>query len=134
VSPYEIDSLLTDFAAAWDTRDLDGTIEFFAEEAEYFASVGSEPRERAQGRSAIKSLVKKMFSVDEDARTEVLQRLISDDTVAWTWLYTLPDGSQVRGCDFLKFKDGKIILKDAYRKTRPIRPQSITSQSYGELS
>ncbi|HEX2403970.1 MAG TPA: nuclear transport factor 2 family protein [Acidimicrobiia bacterium] len=40
---------------------------------------------------------------------------------AWTLTATLPDGRrlEVNGCDFLTVRDGKILVKNSYRKQRP---------------
>ena len=39
----------------------------------------------------------------------------------WTFTGTRPDGTRVEahGCDLFTFRDGKIALKNSYRKNRP---------------
>ena len=39
----------------------------------------------------------------------------------WTFTGTRPDGTrvEVHGCDLFTFRDGKIALKNSYRKNRP---------------
>jgi ketosteroid isomerase-like protein len=39
----------------------------------------------------------------------------------WTFTGTRTDGSrvEVHGCDLFTFRDGKIAVKDSYRKNRP---------------
>ena len=41
----------------------------------------------------------------------------------WTFTGTDTDGSsvEVNGCDVITFRDGKIALKDSYRKNRTTR-------------
>lgn len=114
----DIETLLSEFASAWDDRDLDRAVACFAEDAVYSASIGPEPGERAEGLVEIYKLIAKMFTFDKGATTQIGNQIFSNNEVAWTWIYTLPDGTKSLGCDFLKVKNGKIILKDAYRKTK----------------
>jgi len=111
-------TLLKDFARAWGARDLDGIVALFAEDGIYAASVGPEPGTRAQGRPAIRALIAEMFKVDDGAVAETSEPVLFDGGAFWTWRYTLPDGSVELGCDVPRCVDGKIALKDAYRKTR----------------
>jgi ketosteroid isomerase-like protein len=39
----------------------------------------------------------------------------------WTFTGTRADGTrvEVHGCDLFTFRDGKILLKNSYRKSRP---------------
>jgi ketosteroid isomerase-like protein len=39
----------------------------------------------------------------------------------WTFTGTYADGRrvEVRGCDLFRFRDGRIALKNSYRKNRP---------------
>lgn len=114
----EIDGLFDRFLAAWDNRDLDAVVECFSADAVYHASVGPEPGESAKGRLAIRNLVEKMFETDKGARSEITGKIIKENSIAWTWVYTLPDGSREYGCDFFTVSAEGITLKDAYRKTR----------------
>jgi len=112
----EIKSLLETFAAAWDARDITKVMACFDGEATYFASVGLLPGEKAVGHTAISKLVNHMFDTDKGSISQLSNVLISNNQAAWKWRYDFSDGSYVVGCDFFKFKDGRIALKDAYRK------------------
>lgn len=63
-----------------------------------------------------------MFEHDAGARIEQGEPLVQDEWAVSTWAYHFDgaDGSQwcERGIDLWRFRDGKICLKDAYRKTR----------------
>ncbi|MCC0043750.1 MAG: nuclear transport factor 2 family protein [Brucellaceae bacterium] len=114
----DIKKLLGDFADAWGRRDVGAVVELFADDAVYFASVGPEPGRRATGKTAIRELIEAMFAVDRGATSETTEPVIFDGGAFWSWRYTLPDGSIELGCDLLRVADGKIVLKDAYRKVR----------------
>ncbi len=43
----------------------------------------------------------------------------------WTFVATRADGGgriEAAGCDLFTFRDGRIAVKDAYRKDRPVQP------------
>jgi taurine dehydrogenase small subunit len=44
----------------------------------------------------------------------------------WTFTGTRADGSrvEVHGCDLFSFRDGRIALKNSYRKNRPPLPKA----------
>jgi ketosteroid isomerase-like protein len=44
----------------------------------------------------------------------------------WTFAGTRLDGSrfEVNGCDVFTFRDGKIAIKNSYRKNRPTPPKA----------
>ena len=113
----EIIDLLNRFAAAWDARNVKQVIGCFAVDGAYFASIGERPGERAVGTLAIAKLVQRMFDADKGSTSQLSDTIIATDAAAWKWRYDFPDGSHVIGCDFFKFKDGLITLKDAYRKS-----------------
>ncbi|GAB5506857.1 MAG: hypothetical protein Rhirs2KO_20200 [Rhizobiaceae bacterium] len=114
----DIETLLGDFAGAWGRRDVSAVVELFAEDAIYFASVGPEPGRKATGKAEIRDLIEAMFAVDQGATSETSEPIIFDGGAFWSWRYTLPDGSIELGCDLLRVANGKITLKDAYRKVR----------------
>ena len=89
---------------------------FFSPDGVYAASVGPEPGERAVGHDAICALVARMFAVDDGARMTLLDRVETETGAFWSWKYDLPDGTVELGCDHIMVSNGKITLKDAYRK------------------
>jgi hypothetical protein len=63
-----------------------------------------------------------MFDHDAGAVIEQGEPIFLGDWAVSTWAYHFagPDGSRPseHGIDLWRFRDGKICLKDAYRKTR----------------
>lgn len=110
--------LLQAFSQAWADRDIDRLIDLFSPDAAYQASVGPEPGFTAKGHEEIRALIQTMFDLDHGARSETSEPIVFEGGAFWTWRYVLDDGSVEIGCDLLRFRDGKIVLKDAYRKVR----------------
>lgn len=110
--------VLARFAEAWSTKRLDDVVALFDENGTYFASMGPGPGQKAIGHSEIRALVTTMFAVDQGAVAKTSDPIIFADGAFWTWEYKMPNGDIELGCDFLRVKDGKITLKDAYRKVK----------------
>ncbi len=117
MSERQINDLLDRFLIAWRERDLNDVMSMFAEDCIYRASVGPEPGETCRGQKEVRSLVKKMFKLDAESEATVASQIIgAQSCAAWKWTYRFKDGTVEYGCDFFEFRDGKISLKDAYRK------------------
>ncbi|MEU8247258.1 nuclear transport factor 2 family protein [Nonomuraea sp. NPDC048916] len=118
LSPREC---LARFADAWAGRDADGLLELMTDDAVYAASVGPEPGRTFRGRTELAAGFRTMFEHDAGARIEQGEPLILGEWAVSTWAYHFvrADGSRwsERGIDLWRFRDGKICLKDAYRKT-----------------
>jgi hypothetical protein len=112
------DDLLETFAKAWDSRDVETVVGCFSNDGIYYASVGPDPGEKAVGHDAIRQLAKRMFKHDTGAKIQIVDRRVGSIGGYWTWIYTLPNGTIERGCDIISIANGRITLKDAYRKTR----------------
>ena len=81
---------------------------------------------RAQLRArqeAVRDAFAAVFQQFPDARWNDPRHFVHDDrgVSEWTFTGTLPDGRrvEVRGCDLLTFRDGKIAVKNSFRKNRP---------------
>ncbi len=117
--PRELQRLLVSFAEAWRARDLDGVLACFHSNAIYFASVGPLPGEKAHGPTEIRDLIERMFAHDKGTDPSVGDPIFTGDSGIQTWVYRDAEGRETLGCDIFRFRDGLILLKDAYRKTYP---------------
>jgi ketosteroid isomerase-like protein len=108
------------FLAAWATRDPDAVLDSVHQDFVYSASVGPEPGSTWRTREAIREGLKAMFAYDEGCETEISDIQIHEEVGFQTWVYRFKheDGSHHTsyGCDLLRFKDGKLIEKNAFRK------------------
>ena len=116
--------LLHDFAAAWNRHDLDALMGFMTEDAEFNAVAGPDVLGRTfKGTEALREGFQLAWKTFPDAawldgdHFVVGDRGVSESTFQGT----KADGSRIeaRMVDVFTFKDGKIAVKNAYRKDRP---------------
>jgi len=81
---------------------------------------------RYAGRDAVRAGFAEVWATFPDAHLGNARHFVCGDrgVSEWTFTGTRADGPrvEVHGCDVFTFRDGKIALKDSYRKNRP--PQS----------
>lgn len=116
--------LLEQFAEAWNRHDLDALMSMMTDDGVFEASAGNAvDGERYEGQEAVRAAFAAVFQQFPDARWNDPQHFVQGDrgVSEWTFTGTRPDGGrvEVRGCDLLTFRDGKIALKNSYRKNRP---------------
>ncbi len=89
------------------------------------ASAGSEVcGTRYAGREAVRAAFAEVFATFPDARWNGARHFIQGDRGVSEWTFTgtrAADGArvEVHGCDVFTFRDGKIAIKNSYRKNRP---------------
>jgi steroid delta-isomerase-like uncharacterized protein len=116
--------VLDAFAKAWNRHDVDALMTFMTEDCVFEASAGPAVcGTRYVGREAVGAGFAEVWAIFPDAQWGNARHFISDDrgVSEWTFTGTRADGSrvEVHGCDVFTFRDGKIALKDSYRKNRP---------------
>lgn len=84
--------------------------------------------ERHQGQPAVRAAFAAVFAQFPDAQWRQASHFAAADRAVseWTFTGTRSDGSrvEVRGCDVFTLRDGKIAVKDSFRKNRPALPRS----------
>jgi hypothetical protein len=109
-----------EFAAAWARKDLAAISNCLHLEVAYSASVGPEPGRTAHGKTKVLALIENMLALDDAISTKVTEACYFDERAAIRWRYELPPlGRKSRfaiGIDLMRFSDGLILEKDAYRK------------------
>jgi len=116
--------VLQAFADAWNRHDVDALMSFMAEDCVFEASAGPEVcGTRYAGREAVRAGFEDVWATFPDAHWSGARHFVSGDrgVSEWTFTGTRADGTrvEVRGCDLFTFRDGKIALKNSYRKNRP---------------
>ena len=111
------------FADAWNAHDIDALMSFMAEECAFEVSVGPDVNgKRYQGRQQVRAGYQGVLDTFPDGRWGNDSHFVAGDrgVSQWTFTATASDGKriEVHGCDIFSFKDGKIALKDSYRKQR----------------
>ena len=121
-------SLLQDFADAFNAHDVNAILSFMTNDCIFLASAGSDANgEKFEGKEAVKKAFEDVFKTYPDAHWGNVTYFIAGNRTVTEWLFTgtKADGSRVEvsGCDLCTFRDGKIVLKNSYRKNRPAVPK-----------
>ena len=116
--------MLQAFADAWNRHDAEALMSFMSDDCVFEASAGSEVAgTRYVGREAVKAGYLEVFATFADAHWGNARHFVHGNrgVSEWTFTGTRTDGSrvEVNGCDLFTFRDGKIAVKNSYRKNRP---------------
>ena len=116
-------TLMDRFADAWNRHDLDALMAMMTDDCLFQASAGPDvDGKRSEGKPAVRAAYAAVFEAFPDARWANARHLVAGlrGVSEWTFTGTQKDGRQVEvtGCDLLTFRDGKIAIKNSYRKNR----------------
>jgi len=116
--------VLQAFADAWNRHDVEALMSFMAEECVFEASGGPEVcGTRYVGKDAVRAGYAEVWATFHDAQWVNARHFVAGNrgVSEWTFTGTRTDGSrvEVNGCDLFTFLDGKISVKNSYRKNRP---------------
>ena len=120
----ELFELLDRFADAWNRHDLDALMAMMADDCVFEASAGFQvDGRRTEGKQAVRAAFAAVFEQFHDAHWANPRHFIAGQrgVSEWTFTGTHNDGRrvEVNGCDLFTFTDGKIAIKNSYRKNRP---------------
>ena len=115
------------FAEAWNRHDVDALMSFMTDDCVFEASAGPEACGQCHvGRAAVRTAYAEVWAAFPDAHWGGARHFVQGGrgVSEWTFTGTRADGSRVEvdGCDRFTFRDGKIQVKDSYRKNRPPIP------------
>lgn len=115
---------LIDFTAAWNRHDIEALMGFMAEDCVFHAVAGPDLQGRSfVGRDAVRTGFELAWQTCPDASwTEGVHFVSGDRGVSEsTFRGTRADGSRIeaRMVDVFTFRDGRIAVKNAFRKDRP---------------
>jgi len=114
-------AVLKALVQAFNDRDLDRIMSFFADDAVLEMPRGPDPWGRRHvGASAVRDGLRARFEGLPDVHYGTDTHFVDGDmgVSQWTVTGTTRSGERVeaRGCDFYSFRDGKIIKKDSFWK------------------
>jgi steroid delta-isomerase-like uncharacterized protein len=117
-------TLLAGFADAWNRHDLETLMSMMTDDCVFEASAGPEVYgQRSEGKPAVRAAYAAVFAAFPDAHWANARHFVAGNrgVSEWTFTGTGHDGRRVEvsGCDLLTFTDGKIAIKNSYRKNRP---------------
>ncbi len=118
---------LAAFGDAWNRHDIDALMGFMSADCVFQTAGGPDAcGARYAGTQAVRTAFAAVWAMVPDAQWLNGQYFVQGDfgTSQWTFVGTNADGSRIEtdGIDVFAFKDGKITLKNAFRKVRPNLP------------
>lgn len=116
--------ILEALADAFNRHDADAVLALMTDDCVFEASAGPEVcGRRYSGREAVRAGFAEVFATFRDANWGKARHFVQGDRglSEWTFTGTRADGTrvEVNGCDVFTFRDGKIAVKNSYRKNRP---------------
>lgn len=113
------------FADAWNRHDVDALMRFMTEDCVFEASAGPDVcGTRYVGFESVRAGFAEAWAAFADAHWASARHFVIGDrgVSEWTFTGTRTDGTcvEVHGCDLFTFRDGKIALKNSYRKNRSV--------------
>jgi steroid delta-isomerase-like uncharacterized protein len=120
--------VLQNFADAFNAHDVNAIVSLMTDDCIFQASAGPDvDGEKFEGKEAVKKAFEDVFKTYPDAHWGNAKHFISGDRGVSEWVFTgtKADGSKVEvtGCDLFTFRNGKIAIKNSYRKNRPAIPK-----------
>ena len=123
MTPSDSFSLLDRFADAWNRHDLDALMSMMTDDCVFEASAGPDVNgQRSEGQRAVRAAYAAVFETCPDAHWGNARHFVGGDRAVseWTFTGTRNDGTRVEvtGCDLFTLRDGRIAVKNSYRKNR----------------
>ena len=120
---------LAAFSAAWNRHDIDSLMSFMSDDCVFQTAAGPDScGARHEGIKAVRAAFESAWIHFPDAQWINDRHFVHDNfgVSEWTFTGTAADGTRIEtdGVDIFTFKDGKIQLKNAFRKNRPNLPSS----------
>lgn len=125
-TPVTVD-MLQAFADAWNAHDVDALMRFMHDECVFETATGPQAcGARHEGREAVRKAFAAAWQNFPDAQWRNARHFVAGErgVSEWTFTGTAADGTRVEanGVDIFTFRDGKILVKNAFRKDRPRLP------------
>ena len=118
------ESVLQAFADAWNRHDVDALMSMMTTDCVFEASGGNAiDGERHEGQRAVRAAYAAVFEQYPDAHWGNARHFVTGDrgVSEWTFTGTQKDGKRVEVtcCDLFTFRNGKVAIKNSFRKNRP---------------
>lgn len=109
---------------AFNRHDIDGVMACFAEDCVFYTVGGDEVfGSKIEGATAIAEAFSAVWGGMKDAHWDHHSHFVQGDRAVSEWTFSGTDANGMRveaqGADLFTLRDGKIIVKQALRKSRP---------------
>lgn len=126
-APPVTEATLAAFSEAWNRHDVDALMSFMHDECVFMAAGGPEAcGARHVGPEAVRRAFAAAWQNVPDAQWRNGRHAVHGETGVseWTFTGTAADGTRIEtdGVDLFTFRDGRILVKNAFRKARPNLP------------
>jgi ketosteroid isomerase-like protein len=116
-------SFVDDFAAAWNRHDTDAIQSMMTDDCVFEANRGHDVKGTIYtSQNEVRHGIEEVFATFPDAQWNGPRHFVAGDRGVSEWVFTAtgPDGAhvKVRGFDVFIFRNGKIAVKNSYRKQR----------------
>ena len=113
--------LLMRINEAFNQRDVEKILAFFADDATFLMARGPDPcGRRGHRKAALRPVLADRFKVITDMRWDHIDHFVTGDRAVSVWMVTGTgaDGEKLdyQGCDLYRFRGDKILHKDTYWK------------------
>jgi steroid delta-isomerase-like uncharacterized protein len=131
-SPHALTNLVTvqmlaAFSDAWNRHDVDALMTFMTDDCVFETAAGPDAwGTRHVGKTAVRTAFEAAWKQFPDAQWRNGTHFVAGDRGVSEWLFTgtAGDGTRIEanGVDVFTFRDGKIAVKNVFRKDRPRLP------------
>ncbi len=116
-------AFLESFCDAFNRHDLDALMAHMTEDCVFLSSAGPDQEgRRYSGQQEVRAGFADVFATFPDGQWQEGRHLVCGDRGLSEWVFrgTKTDGTRVdvNGIDVFTFRDGKIAVKDSFRKQR----------------
>ena len=124
MSDQDTIALLERFMAAWNAHDVEALLDFMTDDGVFQSSVGPAPLgTTAVGRDALRRAYSAIWQTYPDAQWTNGRHFAAGNNACSEWIFigTKADGTkvEVQGCDLFTLRNGKIAVKNSFRKQGP---------------
>ncbi len=117
--------LLNSLFEAFNAHDAAKVVSLMTDDCVFEAAAGPDAHgARYIGKTAVRAAFENVWASMPDVQWDVQNQFHAGDRAVSEWIFkaTRGDGSriEVQGCDLFTIRDGKVALKQAFRKDRPV--------------
>ena len=120
----EIEKFIKEVFSLFNQHDIEAVMSCFTDDCVFLTPGGDHIYgNKIEGKQAVRASFQNVFDTVKDAAWEDTSHVVDGDRVFSEWIYSGTDidgnRTEVQGIDVFTIRDGKIAVKQAFRKNRP---------------